>query len=318
MLVTKKVAGKSFLLEWITEKPMVDAEQLITLLEVVERGSVSAAAEHLCRGQSAISERLKKLVEYVGEPLYFRKGNGLVFTEAGELILPDIKRLEHALRDIESIIRRRQSGQLGDLCIVATSLLANYYLPPYLEKFRAVYPNINLYIKSGERYWDNVSIGSVDVFFYEGEVAPPDLPYYFETVRWKNDNRIVLGVPDGHPLARNDLVMFKDLQNVPIVWREPGSAIRRAIEREFRNRGVESRHFIEVADIQSVGIMVKSGLGVGFFDTRVLDQHPEWGIKKIPLEKHEIISVNFMSAPHISRRSAVLSKFLEIINDEEI
>jgi len=138
---------------------MADDEQLLSLLAIAEHGSISAAAEHLHRGQSAISERLRKLTELVGEPLYNREINGVKLTQAGAVLIPDIERLRRVLRDIDSIIRRRQRLMEGELNIVSTSLIANYYLPPFLTRFRQQYPGINLYIKSGERYWKDAAAG---------------------------------------------------------------------------------------------------------------------------------------------------------------
>ncbi|MDX5935129.1 LysR family transcriptional regulator [Acidithiobacillus thiooxidans] len=294
---------------------MADAEQLLTLLAVSESGSISAAAERLFRGQSSISERLKKLTEYVGEPLYRRDINGVNLTHTGEMLIPDIQRLKRAIRDIDSIIERRQRLHEGDLHIVATSLLANYYLPPYLDKFRELYHDINIYIRSGERYWNDSPIGKVDVFFYEGEVSPPDLPDYFETSPWQK-NEIMVVTPLDHPLTKFKEITIDMLADFRIIWREPGSSIRNAIEKEFSRYGIMPQKFIEVSDLESVGIMVQTGLGIGFLNEIVLNTRKDWKISQIPLVNHNIITSNFMTAPHIRERSLVLSKFLEIVESD--
>ncbi len=295
---------------------MADDEQLLSLLAVAEHGSISAAAEHLHRGQSAISERLRKLTEFVGEPLYSREINGVKLTHAGAILIPDIERLRRVLRDIDSIITRRQRLLEGELNIVSTSLIANYYLPPFLTLFRQEYPGINLYIKSGERYWKDAAAGDVDVFFYEGDSDVPELPDYFESVPWQ-DNEIVIVTPLQHPLAGRKEVPFEEVEHYPIVWREPGSAVRGAIEKEFRRRGIVPKHFIEVADIESVGIMINANLGIGFMSRRVVEQRSDWQVSTATLESHQMVCLNFMAAPQPDRRSKMLEKFLNLIKDQE-
>jgi DNA-binding transcriptional LysR family regulator len=74
---------------------MADDEQLLSLLAIAEHGSISAAAEHLHRGQSAISERLRKLTELVGEPLYTREINGVKLTQAGAWVRARLHEVEN-------------------------------------------------------------------------------------------------------------------------------------------------------------------------------------------------------------------------------
>ncbi|WP_414041169.1 LysR family transcriptional regulator [Acidithiobacillus sp. M4-SHS-6] len=293
---------------------MADDEQLLSLLAVAEHGSISAAAEYLHRGQSAISERLRKLTEYVGEPLYSREINGVKLTRAGAILIPDIERLRRVMRDIDSVIARRQRLMEGELNIVSTSLIANYFLPPYLTRFRQQYPGIDLYIKSGECYWKDVAAGDVDVFFYEGDGDLPELPDYFESTLWQ-DNEIVIATPLHHPLAGRKAVSFEELQSYPIIWREPGSAIRGTIEKEFARCDIVSKHLIEVADIESVGAMINAGVGIGFMSRRMVEQRSDWQISTATLENHQMVRLNFMAVPQPDRCSKMLEKFLELIQE---
>ena len=291
---------------------MADEEQLLSLLAIAEYGSISAAAEHLNRSQSAISERLRKLTELVGEPVYSREINGVKLTSAGQALIPDIERLRRVLRDIDSVIARRKNLVEGELNIVSTSLIANYYLPPYLTRYRKAYPQINLHIKSGEMYWKHAAAGEVDVFFFEGEGEMPELPDYFESTLWR-DSEIVLVTPLHHPLAGKKKVSFDEINDYPIIWREPGNGVRTAIEKEFRIRGIAPKHFIEVADIESVGIMIHADLGIGFMNRKVLELRPDWQVSAATLESHDMLCLNFMATPLTSRRSRALDKFLEIV-----
>ncbi|GIU57164.1 hypothetical protein NicSoilC12_29130 [Arthrobacter sp. NicSoilC12] len=61
---------------------MFDIRRLALLLEVVEQGSITAAAELMMYTPSAVSQQLRKLEQEVGQPLLTRRSRGVVPTEA--------------------------------------------------------------------------------------------------------------------------------------------------------------------------------------------------------------------------------------------
>ncbi|MCR2831571.1 LysR family transcriptional regulator [Acidithiobacillus ferrooxidans] len=290
----------------------IDAEQLLTLLAVAETGSVSEAALRLGRGQPAISERLHKLTREIGEPLYVREGGGIQLTPVGQTLIPDIRQLRAKLQDIENLLMRQKSLQAGELRIASTSLIANYLLPQYLQSFQNQNPGINLYIKSGVTYWGDINLSELDVFFFEGEMDIPHLPDSYEIQSWLT-GEIVAVMPKTHPLASLSALSLEDVQPYPVVWREPSSGVRRRLEKAFRKSDILPAHFIEVADVESVGAMVKAGLGIGFMTRTVFEQRPDWGLISQPITSSQLIWQSYMAIPNPARRSRALSVFLDLM-----
>ncbi|MEY2343208.1 LysR family transcriptional regulator [Acidithiobacillus sp. IBUN Pt1247-S3] len=294
---------------------MIDAEQLLTFLEVAEKGSVTDAAKKMHRGQSAISERLKHLSEYVGEPLYERDGNGISLTRFGELLLGEIKQLKQNLANIDGMVSRRKSLLDGDLFIFSTNLITNYFLLPYIVKFKIEYPGINLHIKNGENYISDFSPNVVDVLFYETEMSLPALPTYFESSPWKDDGLVFIAARN-HSLADQPVIDVSMLKEETIIWRDSHTAVRKATEKQFTNSKIIPKHTIEVEDIESVGFMVQSGLGVGFVSERVAKHRQDWNVVSIPIVNHDIIYTHYMSAPKKIRRSPALQGFIDILESD--
>ncbi len=292
---------------------MIDAEQLLTLLAVAETGSVSEAALRLGRGQPAISERLHKLTREIGEPLYVREGGGIQLTPVGQALIPDIRQLRAKLQDIENLLMRQKSLQAGELRIASTSLIANYLLPQYLQSFQKQNPGINLYIKSGVTYWRDINLSELDVFFFEGEMDIPHLPDSYEIQQWLT-GEIIAVMPKTHPLASLSVLSLEDIQPFPVVWREPSSGVRRILEKAFRKKDILPAHFIEVADVESVGAMVKAGLGIGFMTRTVFEQRPDWDLISQPITSSQLIWQSYMAIPNPARRSRTLSVFLDIMD----
>ncbi|QQD72641.1 LysR family transcriptional regulator [Acidithiobacillus ferrivorans] len=291
----------------------IDAEQLLTLLTVAETGSVSEAALRLGRGQPAISERLHKLTREIGEPLYVREGGGIQLTPAGQALIPDIRQLRAKLQDIENLLMRQKSLQVGELRIASTSLIANYLLPQYLQSFQKKNPGVNLFIKSGVAYWEHINLSELDVFFFEGEMDIPHLPDSYEIQPWLT-GEIIAVMPKTHPLASASALSLKDVQPFPVVWREPSSGVRRILEKAFRKKDILPAHFIEVADVESVGAMVKAGLGIGFMTRTVFEQRPDWDLISQPITSSQLIWQSYIAIPNPARRSRTLSVFLDIVD----
>lgn len=76
----------------------MDLKQLTALVTVAEVGSVTGAARLLHLVQPAVTRQIRTLEEEVGVPLFERTRQGMVPTEAGEVL---VERARRALRELE-------------------------------------------------------------------------------------------------------------------------------------------------------------------------------------------------------------------------
>ncbi|KQZ75890.1 LysR family transcriptional regulator [Nocardioides sp. Root151] len=84
---------------------MLSLHQLRCFLTVYERGSLTAAAEHLGYAQPSISEQIRTLEKTLGVQLFARVGRGVTPTAAAETLRP------HAERTVESAEEARRAVQ---------------------------------------------------------------------------------------------------------------------------------------------------------------------------------------------------------------
>ncbi|QIZ78045.1 LysR family transcriptional regulator [Ferrimonas lipolytica] len=66
---------------------MLKIELLNSFIAVAETGNLSKAAQRMCRTQSALSLKIKRLEESVGQTLLERDNRGVTLTDAGEKLL---------------------------------------------------------------------------------------------------------------------------------------------------------------------------------------------------------------------------------------
>lgn len=109
---------------------------------VARAGSFRQAAEALCVTQSAVSHQVRHLEEWLGAPLFDRKGNR-------PRLLPHGAELARALTlnfsEIETACQRARSHRESQpLVIAAIPSVAACWLIPRLSGFRALHPEIEI------------------------------------------------------------------------------------------------------------------------------------------------------------------------------
>ncbi|KKO44024.1 hypothetical protein WG68_17690 [Arsukibacterium ikkense] len=84
---------------------MIEIKHLKAVQAIAEQGTVQSAAEQLCITQSALSHQLAELERRLGQPLFVRKSQPVLFTQTGQLllssaakVLPEINALTQLLK----------------------------------------------------------------------------------------------------------------------------------------------------------------------------------------------------------------------------
>lgn len=111
----------------------MDLVYLQTLLEVVETGSITKAADKLCVTQSAVSRRLKFVEEEYGLPLLDRSGPALKLTPAGEMVSEKAGRLLALANDLEAELQSRDWTRPLSFC--CTPAFGMSHLPRIMRRF---------------------------------------------------------------------------------------------------------------------------------------------------------------------------------------
>jgi DNA-binding transcriptional LysR family regulator len=134
--------------------------------------SFTRAAEELNVTQAAISHQVKALEERIGVKLFRRLTRGLLLTEDGHALLPDLREAFDRLAQAVDRIGR-QSGH-GTLNISLLTTFALGWLVPRLPRFQAVHPSIDVRLTTTARLV-NFAVEDVDVAFRYGTGGWPGL-----------------------------------------------------------------------------------------------------------------------------------------------
>ncbi len=242
-----------------------DPQLLLTWTMVARMGSINAAADALGLTQPAVSNQLRRLQDWLGEPLYRRHGRGVTPTPLGKRLLRVASQIESALADAETLQTDVQGLLQGSLLLVASQTNAEFLLLRAMAVFQKRYPMIAVRLQSGNSEEARKRLDVADLAFVEDAVVAGSGHGLKGQTLIETDIRILLSV--NHPLAQrpeHEPVALAELSGVSVVWREPGSGTRDRVEVAFRQAGLEPEIRYEFSAGAAVREAVRCGLGVGF------------------------------------------------------
>jgi DNA-binding transcriptional LysR family regulator len=115
---------------------------------VGRHGSFTAAAQSLLVSQSAVSRHVIGLEDFLGVPLFERKPQQAVLTEAGRRLLPVVEKAYGRIdATLEEILRERGEPRRS-LRVLQPPTFAQRLAVPILRDFRAEFPDLTLDVDS--------------------------------------------------------------------------------------------------------------------------------------------------------------------------
>ncbi|KAF1044780.1 LysR substrate-binding domain-containing protein [Xylophilus sp.] len=124
-----------------------DIDLLRAFVAVADHGTFGAAARHLGRTQSAVTQQMQRLEAQVGQPLFERSGRGKQLTAAGRRLLGYAREIL-GLND-EAVRALADEGLSGSLRIGSPHDIADTLLPPLLGHIARAAPRLRLDIEVG-------------------------------------------------------------------------------------------------------------------------------------------------------------------------
>lgn len=234
-------------------------------LAVAEELSFHRAASRLNIAQSALSRRIADLERELGDVLLFeRQARGVRLTEAGKLLLEDVRRI---LGDVDEAARRvtqSAEGTLGTLRIsFSEGMVRRALLGQALQRFRDAYPGIALRFApmTSDLQREKLRQAEIDVGFVYEE-ADDIREFDVSPIGY---DRIVAVVPSTHPLAGRTDATIADLAGTPMIWpsRVQSPRFFGRLASSFGSAGIMPDIAAEVTAVDICYGLVGAGLGIG-------------------------------------------------------
>lgn len=207
----------------------------VVFLSVAENLSFSKAAEELFISQPAVSKHIKELENKYNTNLFERKGNKIYLTHAGKQIYNTLKKIARQYRDLEFEISQLNKSASGEFVVGASSTISQYVVPRIIAAFHQLYPNINIYLISGNSFdmKQRLQKNEIDLALVENESSHSDLKY----INFLDDELITV-TGAGSVYAKRKTITMEDLQQIPIVLREKGSGTLEVIRKALAKKNI--------------------------------------------------------------------------------
>ncbi len=195
-------------------------------VEAAERcGSFRKAAETLSLKQSNLSRRVRHLEEELGVALFVRFSGGIQPTLAGRDFVKGVRRILAELQVVIDGAKAAGRGEAGYVTIGFYTSLSAGNLRASIIEFGRRYPQVNISTVESSRaqLFDGIHNGTIDIAIVSGESASDGC---CSMELWSE--RIIVALPEGHPLATNEIIYWTDLkyERFLLSERDPGPEIQ--------------------------------------------------------------------------------------------
>ncbi len=260
--------------------------QIRYFIAVAHAGQIAQAAHELNVSQSAITTAIKHLEEIVGCALFRRHARGLNLTHNGTIFLHHAERVMVAVNEaVRAPGNDARSSLEGELRLAMTYTVAGYFMPPYLERFKRIYPAINLQLVEVNRaeIEDGLVSGQYDIaVLLTLNIAEQEKLAYETLIR--SPRRLWLA--SGHKLSQRDKIHLGDLTNEPYIMLTVDEAATTSW-RYWNQAGLRPNILMHSSSVEGVRSMVANGMGITILSNMV---YRPWSLEGLRIEAVSLAS----------------------------
>jgi len=242
---------------------------LHAFLVVAEAGKISEAARRLHLSQPAVTAQIRRLEADLDMALFVRSVHGVTLTSRGAHLR---ERLQRVFADLEAALREldRPRELTGVLKFAASTTSAAHFVPDIFARFRRNHPAVGLHLIVGnaEGVLEHVRKQHVELGLLAGHERSPGV----RLEEFMPDEIVAVCAPrirdPEFRRAIESLKSIRDLEHLPLIWRERGAGTRAVVEQALKDRGLNVRKLdqrVEIGSTEAIKSLVAAEIGVAFF-----------------------------------------------------
>ena len=228
--------------------------QLKVFLKIVEFQSITRASDALHLTQPAVSIQLKRLQDQFEIPLTEVIGRQLYVTDFG-LQIAQVSR--NILKEAEAIKTTvdQYNGLLTGKISVSVVSTGKYIIPYFLQGFMEKYPGVEMTVDVSNRDKVIESLSNNESDFALVSLLPESIAINKLELM---PNRLFMV---GSSRLHHRKVTAESLKNETLIFREKGSATRKAMEAFLDEHDIQSNKSMELVSNEAVKQAVLAGIG---------------------------------------------------------
>jgi DNA-binding transcriptional LysR family regulator len=235
-----------------------DLTDLRLFLHIVEAESITHGAERAALALASASARIRGMEETSGVALLDRNPRGVRPTPAGQALAHHARLVLGQLEQMRGDLRQYAQGLRGHVRLLSNTA-ALTHLPEALAHFLSTNPaiDVDLEEKPSQDIVAAVAAGLADIGIAADTVEIGTL----ETLPFRTD-RLVLVVPNDHPLADKDNIALREVLDEPFIGLGHGSALQAHLASHAAREGRPFKLRVRLNSFEAISRMVESGVGI--------------------------------------------------------
>ncbi|GLX70019.1 LysR family transcriptional regulator [Paenibacillus glycanilyticus] len=285
---------------------------LQTFCEVARKRSITRAAEELGYAQSSVTIQIQKLEKEYGAPLLERYGRQMRLTPPGEKLFA----LAVQMLELYGQSKELVAGYAGGTLVIgAIDSLAAYFLPPYLQRLRQLFPELTIQLQPDResQIISKVKDGEYDIGLLL-DAKPADAALNCQTLR---EEPLLLVAPVDHPLCGHSQIDLHDLNGMELIMSEESCVYRGMFEKVLKENGIAYTALFELGNPEAVKQCALNGLGLALLPQMVVAEDIRKGLlRALPFVHPEIrFDLQYLIHPR-KWMSQPLASFVRLLGGE--
>lgn len=246
----------------------MDSGDLVFFAAVAKFGSISKAAALLDTVQSNVTQRIRRLENELGVPLFYRHGRGVTLTPAGVQLLPYASQIDQMMDEARRALAN-DASPTGQLRIGSMETTAALRMPDVLVNYAAEYPYVDLCFLTGttQSLIDDVRERRLEAALVAGPIEDQDLTG--EAVL--TEELVVVTAPWFVRPMDERPAWVTSLTEVKIVVFRNGCAYRQRLESLLIRQGVRGIKRMEIGTLDGLLGCVRAGIAISLLPRAVAE-----------------------------------------------
>lgn len=255
----------------------MDTKDLQLFLHLAETLHFGQTGEALHMSASAVSRKIKRIEEEVGQRLLERDNRSVRMTEIGRQFQDYARQSVGQWQSFCELVKQEKAGLIGEVTVFCSVTAAYSVLSDVLDPFRRRYPDIEIKLRTGDQAdaLSHLLNGDVDIAIAaRPDKLSPRLQFHTLT-----HSPLLFIYPVIHCAVENSIreyvgsVGHLPWDKIPFIVSERGLA-RTRLDQWFRTLSVKPNIYAQVSGHEAIVSMVGLGFGVGVVPELVLMNSP--------------------------------------------
>lgn len=291
---------------------MIELRQLRYLIAAAEAGSFSRAARSLNIKQATLSRHILEVEKRLGMVLFDRKTRGAALTPNGRTYLRTAQRIVKEFEELNAWVRATNGGHVGTLGVGFYTSFSAGNLRATLSEFNERHPDVRLcgFERDRDMLLAGIENGLLDIAIMTGETPCRGL---VSRPLWSE--RMLVAIPEGHPLTARERIHWSDLtgERFLLTERDPGPETRNMLLGKLGMPGYSPEITMDDIGRDTVLSVIALGEYISIVAESVLGiQVPGVVFREIH-EANGHIRIGFSGYWRADNENAVLRRFLEFV-----